>query len=396
MKRRVLVVAAVLVSVFALFLVVWTASYGHPLRQSIGILFGPEALTFREPRMDVVLEPGPPQPTLAPPEAGIELTAIQEAVDYAAKLNTSALLIGRNGHIVFEKYWGEGGLDSPVDLSGFTPVLTALILGNAQQNGEIRNLDLPLSDYDKSWSSAPSAGITPRQLLTGDAGLASAGGRPWPGSLAARYWFQENQGANLARWPLAESPVAGESTVDMDAEILSLMLISTLKQGTFQQLVEERLWKPLGGGSFSVGIDGHYSSAGLARAGCCLRARLSDWMRIGALIANHGVFEGNQILPPDFAQFLVSPTHKDSPRAVFMRVDGNFATHDVIRLEASGKQRLWMVPSLKLVILRVGDEPSSSAGWSEEMIPNAIIRGTSGWKPRSADEGVDPNKFAPH
>ena len=54
------------------------------------------------------------------------------------------------------------------------------------------------------------------------------------------------------------------------------------------------------------------------------------------------------------------------------------------------------VPSLRLVILRVGDRADESDGWDEAMIPDSIIRGTSGWKPRSAGEGVDPGKFAPH
>ncbi len=55
-----------------------------------------------------------------------------------------------------------------------------------------------------------------------------------------------------------------------------------------------------------------------------------------------------------------------------------------------------MVPSLRLVILRAGDEPDAADGWDEAMIPNSIIRGTSGWHPKSAGEGVDPNKYAPH
>lgn len=395
MKRKALVAIAVIVSAAVLFFLVMGFSDGHPIRQAIGILLGPEALAYREPRNEVVLEAGPPQPTLAPSEAGIDTLAIQEAVDYAAKCHTRALVIGRNGHIVFEKYWGDIGLDSQVELSGFTPVLAALVLGTAQQNGEIRSVDLPLSNYSESWRDTPLGVITLRQLLTGNSGLASASGRPWPGTLAARYQLSENQGAKLKRWPLAAAPVAGESPTDMDAEILSLVLIDALKSD-YRKLLEERLWKPIGGGSFSVGIDGHFSSAGHTRAGCCFGARLSDWMRIGALIANDGVFEGNQFLPPAFAQFMVSPTHKDSPRAVFMRTDGSFSAGDVVRLEAAGKQRMWMVPSLKLVILRVGDEPSASAGWSEEMIPDAIIRGTSGWHPKSVGEGVDPNKYAPH
>ena len=40
----------------------------------------------------------------------------------------------------------------------------------------------------------------------------------------------------------------------------------------------------------------------------------------------------------------------------------SFAARDVAWLEAEGKQRLWIVPSLRLVILRVGDEPAGIAG----------------------------------
>ena len=34
----------------------------------------------------------------------------------------------------------------------------------------------------------------------------------------------------------------------------------------------------------------------------------------------------------------------------------------------------------------------SSQGWDEAMIPDSIIRGTSGWQPRPAGEGVDPEQ----
>jgi CubicO group peptidase (beta-lactamase class C family) len=134
------------------------------------------------------------------------------------------------------------------------------------------------------------------------------------------------------------------------------------------------------------------------RAGCCLRARLGDWLRVGTLIANRGVFEGNQLLPPDYARLLISPTHAGSARAVFLRVDGRFAARDVVRLEAAGKQRLWMIPSLKLVILRLGSEPDAADGWDEAMIPDSIIRGTRGWQPAvvAPSDKVDPSLYAPH
>jgi hypothetical protein len=76
-------------------------------------------------------------------------------------------------------------------------------------------------------------------------------------------------------------------------------------------------------------------------------------------------------------------------------VDGVFASPDVAWLEGTGQQRLWVVPSLRLAILRLGGEVPPGK-WDERKIPDTIIRGTSGWKPRSAGEGVDPAKFAPH
>ena len=61
------------------------------------------------------------QPKVSPAEAGIDMAGIQAAVDYAAARNTRALVIGHGGHIVFEKYWDDTTLETPVDLSGIHP-----------------------------------------------------------------------------------------------------------------------------------------------------------------------------------------------------------------------------------------------------------------------------------
>src|SRR5688500_12555814 len=74
-------------------------------------------------RIVVHLEPGPPTPRISPAEAGIDPAAIQLAVDYAGKRRTSALVIGRNGHIVFEKYWGGATPDTAVSTEHFAAVL---------------------------------------------------------------------------------------------------------------------------------------------------------------------------------------------------------------------------------------------------------------------------------
>src|SRR5882672_700892 len=79
----------------------------------------------------VRLTPGPDQPRVSPGEAGIDPAALEQAVAYAAERNTRALVVGRGGHIVFEKYWEKTTFDTTVKLDGFTPVLAALGVGTA-------------------------------------------------------------------------------------------------------------------------------------------------------------------------------------------------------------------------------------------------------------------------
>jgi CubicO group peptidase (beta-lactamase class C family) len=116
-------------------------------------------------------------------------------------------------------------------------------------------------------------------------------------------------------------------------------------------------------------------------------------MRVGELLLNEGRYEGNELMPPRYAGLVTTPAHKGAPRGFFTRVDGSFGDK-VVWLEGSDRQRLWIVPALRLTVLRVGGDPSK--GWDEAVIPDSIIRGTSGWHPPAAGQSVDPNLFAPH
>jgi len=306
-------------------------------------------------RIVVKLVPGPPQPKIPLTEAGIDPAAVQLAVDYAGKHYTSALVIGRNGHIVFEKYWGSTTLDTPISRNEFASVLNPLLVGSAMNDRLLVNLDEPVSSYLPEYTSTPTGGQSLRQLLGGQAADAAPA-----------------------------------------AEIAALVLERITRQ-PFETLVSERLWKPIGGGEISFQRNGSNElRPDAAMAGCCVTARISDWMRLGELLANDGVFEGNQFTPPRYVTLMLTPTHKGSGIGFGVNVDGRFAAADVAWLGGGRGHRLWIVPSLRLVILRAGEESEESADFDETLIPDSIIRGTSGWHPKSVGEGVDPNKYAPH
>ena len=284
-------------------------------------------------------------------EAGMDPAAIQQAADYAGSHGTTALVVGRGGHIVYEKYWDATTFDTPVD-PGFAPALLALAVGTALEDRQIHSLDAPLSNYLPELKP-PESAFTTRELLARDHEL-----------------------------PLERS-----------ADLLALAL-ERLTQLPYQTLVAQHVWQPLGGGDLEfMKIPGPFRPMGVSAA-CCIRARVGDWMRVAEALANDGIFEGNQLTPPRYVVMMLKPAHRDATRGFFTRVDGNFAAHDTAWLEGTDGQRLWVVPSLRLTILRLGRKPS--VDWDEAMIPNTIVRGTSGWKPPVPGEGVDPKLYAPH
>jgi CubicO group peptidase (beta-lactamase class C family) len=301
--------------------------------------------------LTVQLAPQAPPPRVSPAEAGIDPAALNAAAEFAGKHDTRALVVGRNGHIVFEKYWGDARFDSAVE-TGFEPVLVSLALGTAFSDRLVHSLDEPLANYLPDLGE-PQKTYTLRELLAGD---------------------------------------RAEVTIGDSTDLLALTLERVTRQ-PWQNIVAQRLWAPLGGGDLMFHEGESKRRPGGVSAGCCLRARIGDWMRVGELLLNEGTYEGNELMPPRYGELVMSPTHKNSPRGFFTRVDGNFADK-VVWLEGPDKQRLWIVPALRLTVLRIGGEPSS--GWDEAMIPDSIIRGTSGWHPPVPGQGVDPNKFAPH
>ena len=60
-------------------------------------------------------------------------------------------------------------------------------------------------------------------------------------------------------------------------------------------------------------------------------------MRIGEVLANDGVFEGNQLTPPRYVSLMLKPTYPDSTMGFFTRVGGTFAARDVAWLESDGQ-----------------------------------------------------------
>jgi CubicO group peptidase (beta-lactamase class C family) len=157
-----------------------------------------------------------------------------------------------------------------------------------------------------------------------------------------------------------------------DPQLLAQELTRATGQ-PFAQYLSERLWKRLGAADAQVAPE------------CCLRARQGDLIRLGALLASDGLYEASQVVPAGWIPQLVAARYPLEPGEPFdpQRAGEPYAARDVFFLGRLSKNRLWLVPSLGLAVLRTGEDRAGDADWDDAMIPNLVIRGTRDFRPPS-------------
>lgn len=129
-------------------------------------------------------------------------------------------------------------------------------------------------------------------------------------------------------------------------------------------LVTERLWLPLRAGD-----------AWLSRTpddtGCCMKARVDDWMRIGDLLLGSGTYLGERFVPADAARSLLAG------REFAWEGDEPLLSRDGTAFDLQDGVRLWLAPRRQLAILVWADDAVAR----DTLIPNIILRGLNDASP---------------
>ena len=97
-----------------------------------------------EPREAVPGATGASLPRTATPTIAAE--ALKSTRDYAARNNSSAYIVWRNGKIEDETYFGTTTAATPIVSKSLAKPITALAIGRAIQLGKIKSLDQPVAD----------------------------------------------------------------------------------------------------------------------------------------------------------------------------------------------------------------------------------------------------------
>ncbi|WP_256805417.1 serine hydrolase [Bradyrhizobium sp. Bra64] len=265
-----------------------------------------------------------------------------------------AIVVVQDGRIIGETY-GEGfNASTPLQGWSMTKTVNAVLAGMAIKDGK---LSLDRKNLFPQWAGDARADISVADLMAMTSGLqwSEDGDSPDPDGLENL----ANDAAAFARdRPLAASP-GTKFNYSGGSSVLLARLWQNAVGANARAYPQERLFKPLG--MTSAVLEADPSGTFLGEA--FLFASAHDWVRFGEFLRLNGEWNGAQLLPPAFVDYMRSPVpaSDEGHGPVYGRGQlwlgpgqGFRLPADTFMLQGHLRQVIAIIPSRKLVILRMG------------------------------------------
>lgn len=318
---------------------------------------------------------------LGAPE-GISAAGLAAAEAYAEKTGSVALLVWHRGALRYEKYWPGFDRGTRTNPNSMHKTVLGLTVGAAIADGYIESADVPASRWITEWQNDARRDITVRQLLQMASGLEIPIFGTWK---SARILFGSDLAAGVLGLGSVEPAGSRFQYSNANSQLL-LLLVERATGQRYSRYLSERLWKRLGAADAALWMD---HPGGLPRGFCCLFASARDWLRVGRLFLDRGRVGADEVIPATWIDEMVTPSPGNPnfglhvwlgspPQTERLYNDFTikafhsrpFEAKDVIFIDGFGGQRVYVVPSLDLIVVRTG---KSTTDWDDAVLPNALI-----------------------
>ena len=363
----------------------WTSVYGL-FRQTawytpgLGCTLADDRPSLMAPQ-PVEIDPDLPWPageTVGALPQDIDVDALQAAVADAfveddpdgRTVGTRAVVVVHDGQIVAEQY--ADGFDATTPQLGWSMAksVTNAMVGRLVAEGMLSTEDDELLDV---WAEDDRADITLDDLLHMSSGLEWDETYDLGTPVTEMLYRRDDMGAYSAELPLSSEI----GTVTQYSSGTTNIICDVLHQqtGTGESLAHDLVFEPLGMSSAVLEPD----AAGDLVCSSYLWATPRDWARFGLWFAQDGEWDGESLLPEDWIEY------STRSRATGGEVEGH-AAHwwandtgdgdlllpdvpaDAYYASGHDGQRIYVVPSEDLVVVRMGftpEIPSADLGYEE-------------------------------
>ncbi len=219
----------------------------------------------------------------------------QDEMEFFEDSKTISFLVLRNDTIIYENYFNGHDEDSVSQIFSVSKAYTASMISMAVEEGLFTSYNQPVYEILPEFDTPKKRDIKIINLLQMTSGL---GYNDYATFLKLlRMYYNKNLEKFVAH--TRKKRPAGKKFAYKSVSTLILgMCLEKVTGKTFAQNLEERIWKPLGmefPAKINLDLD---SVSAHAFGGISTVAR--DMAKFGSLYANHGKWNGEQLLSPDW------------------------------------------------------------------------------------------------
>lgn len=284
-----------------------------------------------------------------------------------------AIVVVHDGRIVAEAYGRGFTAATPLLGWSMTKSVTATLVGMAIKDGK---LSLDQKHLFPQWAGDARAEISIANLM------AMTGGLKWSEeegliSDPARMEYLVRDAATFVRdRPLVAAPGTVFNYASGESVLLTRLWQDAIGDAA-SSYPRERLFKPLGMNSAVIEAD----EAGTFLGEAFLYATAHDWARFGEFLRLGGQWNGQQILPAGFVDYMRSPVPVSDAgqgpvygrgQLWLAKGQGFGLPADTFMMQGHLRQVIAIIPSRKLVILRMG-LTREDIGFSNARLLRAIV-----------------------
>jgi CubicO group peptidase (beta-lactamase class C family) len=338
----------------------------------------PQALTG--PRYQVPPERSDGWKTANANSLGVDsarLAALTRAMRAWPELGVHAILIERDGKLVYEEYfdgfderWGQplGRIsmtpETKHDLRSVTKSVVSALVGIAHAEGSIPSLDRPVVQW---FPEFPELDTPDRRRVTLAHVLAMTSGFEWNEDVS--YNDPRNDEIRMTRDPqplryALSRPFAVDPGSDYKyngglTQVMAAVLVRATKT-SLQEYARTKLFEPLG----ITDVEWVGNLAGMPAAASGLRLRARDLAKFGSLYLHGGKWNGKQIIPASWVDLSTRRQFRFRPRAgadaggefgygyfwwysCYPSAAGLIEARTAV---GNGQQRIFVLPGLKTVV----------------------------------------------
>ena len=213
--------------------------------------------------------------------------------DFLRSTGTTAFIVIQNDTVLYEEYFNDYTRDSINTSFSMSKSVTSALVGIAHDEGLIKSIDEPITNYIPELKAEGFEKITIKHLLTMSSGLRHTwGNAPWHDSV--RSYFSTDLRKLILESKIVEEAGKRFYYSNGNTQLLGLILERVTGKSASKYL-EEKIWKNLGMEySASWSMDSERSGFELMAAG--LNARAIDFAKLGRLFLNEGRWNGKRLV----------------------------------------------------------------------------------------------------